>query len=66
MSRWVHSLAHDGQLRWIGPEKGAIHLAAAAIINAFWDLWAKMEGKPVWQLLSDMSPEQLVTLVDFR
>lgn len=50
----------------IGPEKGAIHLATAAIINSLWDLWAKLEGKPVWKLLVDMSPEQLVSLIDFR
>ena len=47
----------DAQLRWIGPEKGAIHLATAAIVNAVWDLWAKAEGKPVWKLLADMTPE---------
>ena len=54
------------QLRWVGPEKGVIHLATAAIINAFWDLWAKMEKKPVWKLLVDMSPEQIVSMIDFR
>jgi L-fuconate dehydratase len=56
----------DSQLRWIGPEKGAIHLATAAIVNAVWDLYAKVEGKPVWKLLADMSPEQLVACIDFR
>ena len=59
-------LTHDSQTRWLGPEKGVIHLAAAAVINAAWDLAAKMAGKPVWQLLSDMSPEELVSLVDWR
>src|SRR3954462_13442347 len=54
------------QLRWLGPEKGAIHMAAAAILNAVWDLWAKREGKPVWKLLADMPPEQVVGLVDFH
>jgi L-fuconate dehydratase len=59
-------LTGDSQLRWLGPEKGAIHMAAAAILNAVWDLWAKREGKPVWKLLADMAPEQVVGLVDFR
>src|SRR3954470_22382411 len=61
-----HRLTGDSQLRWLGPEKGAIHMAAAAILNAVWDLWAKREGKPVWKLLADMSPEQVVGLVDFH
>jgi L-fuconate dehydratase len=56
----------DSQLRWIGPEKGAIHLATAAVVNAAWDLWAKSEGKPVWKLLVDMTPEQVVACIDFR
>jgi L-fuconate dehydratase len=56
----------DHQLRWLGPEKGVIHLAAAAVINAVWDLYAKSEGKPLWKLLVDMSPQQLVASVDFR
>jgi len=56
----------DSQLRWLGPEKGVIHLAAAAIVNAVWDLYAKAEGKPLWKLLSDLSPEQLVACIDFR
>lgn len=59
-------LTSDSQMRWIGPEKGVIHLATAAIINALWDLWGKMENKPVWKLLADMSPEQIVSLIDFR
>lgn len=62
---WRH-ITGDSQLRWIGPEKGAIHLATAALVNAVWDLWAKMEGKPLWKLLSDMTPEQVVACVDFR
>lgn len=62
---WRH-LTGDSQLRWIGPEKGAIHLATAAVVNAVWDLWAKAEGKPVWRLLVDLSPEELVACVDFR
>jgi L-fuconate dehydratase len=56
----------DSQLRWIGPEKGPIHLATAAVVNAVWDLYAKIAGKPLWKLLADMSPEQLVSCVDFR
>src|SRR5215218_4704716 len=62
---WRH-ITGDSQLRWIGPEKGAIHLATAAIVNAVWDLWAKVEGKPLWRLLADMTPEQVVACVDFR
>ena len=61
-----HRLTGDSQLRWLGPEKGAIHMAAAAILNAVWDLWAKREGKPLWKLLADMAPEEIVGLVDFR
>jgi L-fuconate dehydratase len=59
-------LTHDSQFRWLGPEKGVMHLAAAALINAAWDLAGKCAGQPVWQLLSAMSPEQLVDLVDWR
>ncbi len=59
-------LTHDSQIRWLGPEKGVIHLAAAALINAAWDLRAKAEGKPVWRLLAEMSPQELVDLVDWR
>src|SRR5581483_3273407 len=55
----------DSQLRWIGPEKGAIHLAGAAVVNAVWDLYAKSRGKPLWQLLADMSPREIVDAVDF-
>jgi L-fuconate dehydratase len=62
---WHEIVAGDCQLRWVGPEKGVIHLATAAIINAIWDLWAKQEGKPVWKLLVDMTPEELVRCVDF-
>jgi L-fuconate dehydratase len=59
-------LVTDSQLRWLGPEKGVIHLATAAIVNAVWDLYAKIERKPLWKLLADMTPEQLVACVDFR
>jgi L-fuconate dehydratase len=59
-------LASDSQLRWLGPEKGVIHLALAAVVNAVWDLYAKSERKPVWKLLADMTPRQLVSCIDFR
>jgi L-fuconate dehydratase len=59
-------LVTDSQLRWLGPEKGVIHLATAAIVNAVWDLYAKLERKPLWKLLSDLTPEQLVACIDFR
>ena len=62
---WRH-ITGDSQLCWVGPDKGVIHLATAAIVNAVWDLWAKMEGKPLWKLLADLSAEQLVACVDFR
>ena len=60
------SLVHDSQLRWLGPEKGVMHMAISAVINALWDLAAKRAGKPLWKLLAEMSPEALVALVDFR
>jgi len=59
-------LVGDSQLRWIGPEKGVIHLATAAVVNAVWDLLAKRAGKPLWKLLVDLPPEALVDLVDYR
>jgi L-fuconate dehydratase len=58
-------LARDGQFRWIGPEKGVVHLATAAVINALWDLYAKAEGKPLWKLLADMPADQLIAAIDF-
>ena len=60
------SLVTDSQLRWLGPEKGVIHLATAAIVNAVWDLYAKLERKPLWKLLVDMTPEEVVACIDFR
>jgi L-fuconate dehydratase len=66
MRGFWRAITGDSQLRWIGPEKGAIHLATAAVVNAVWDLWAKAEGKPVWKLLVDLSPEELVACIDFR
>lgn len=59
-------ITNDDQARWIGPEKGVVHLAVAAVINALWDLWAKIEGKPLWKLLVDMDAEKLVNTIDFR
>ena len=59
-------LTGDSQLRWLGPEKGVMQLATAAVVNALWDLWAKIAGKPLWKLLADMSPAEIVELVDWR
>jgi L-fuconate dehydratase len=59
-------LTDDSQFRWLGPEKGVTHMAAAALINAVWDLYARQHSKPLWRLLADMSPEEIVALVDFR
>jgi L-fuconate dehydratase len=66
MGRFWRHVTSDSQLRWIGPDKGAIHLATGAVVNAVWDLWAKIEGKPVWRLVADMSPEEFVRSIDFR
>ncbi len=66
MAGFWRTLTGDSQLRWLGPEKGVIHLATAAVMNAVWDLWGKAEGKPVWKLIADMTPEEVVSLVDFR
>jgi L-fuconate dehydratase len=56
----------DSQLRWLGPEKGVMQLASAAVVNALWDLWAKIAGKPLWKLLVDLSPARIVELVDWH
>src|SRR5579859_657955 len=66
MAGFWRSMVADSQLRWLGPEKGVVHLATAALVNAVWDLYAKVEGKPLWKLLVDMTPEQLVACIDFR
>ena len=66
MAGFWRDITGDSQLRWLGPEKGIIHMSTAAIVNAVWDLWAKVENKPLWKLLADMSPEQLIACVDFR
>jgi L-fuconate dehydratase len=59
-------LTGDSQLRWLGPHKGVMHMAAGAIVNATWDLYARKEGKPVWRLLAEMPPEKIVDLIDFQ
>ena len=66
MSDFWRSLTSEDQLRWLGPEKGVIHLATAAVVNAVWDLWAKSEGKPLYRLLADLEPEEIVAAIDFR
>ncbi|WP_046916366.1 L-fuconate dehydratase [Streptomyces stelliscabiei] len=66
LGAFSRSLVHDPQLRWLGPEKGAIHMATGAVVNAAWDLAAKRAGRPVWRFLAEMSPEDLVAQVDFR
>ena len=66
MGAWWQRFANPDQLRWVGPEKGVLHLAVAALVNAVWDLWAKAENKPVWRLVADLTPEQFVDLIDFR
>lgn len=62
---WRH-VTGDSQLRWIGPDKGAMHLATGAVVNAIWDMLAKEAGKPVWRLVAEMSPEEILSIVDFR
>jgi L-alanine-DL-glutamate epimerase-like enolase superfamily enzyme len=59
-------LTHDSQLRWLGPEKGVMHMAAGAVVNAAWDLAAAHAWQPIWEFLASMTPEELVSLVDFR
>jgi len=66
MASFWRALTCETQLRWVGPEKGVIHLATGAIVNAVWDLWGKAVGKPVWQLVCDMTPEELIACLDFR
>ena len=66
MGAWWRDFANPSQLRWVGPEKGVLHLAVAALVNAVWDLWAKAAGKPVWRLVVDLTPEEFVSLIDFR
>ena len=65
MAGFWRMITGDSQLRWLGPEKGIIHMATGALVNAVWDLYAKTEGKPVWKLVADMTPEQFVGCIDF-
>ncbi|MBS1486313.1 MAG: L-fuconate dehydratase [Bacteroidetes bacterium] len=65
MAGFWRGITGDSQLRWLGPEKGVIHLATGAVVNAVWDLWAKAEKKPLWKLVADMSPQELLACVDF-
>lgn len=62
---WRYLVA-DSQLRWVGPEKGVIHLGLSAVVNAIWDLWGRYLNKPVWQIVSEFSPEEFVRCIDFR
>jgi L-fuconate dehydratase len=66
LGRFARDLTNDSQLRWLGPEKGIMHMAIGAVINAVWDLVARRAGKPVWRFIADMSPEEIVNCVDFR
>lgn len=61
-----YEMVGDSQLRWVGPEKGVVHLAVAAVVNAVWDLYARIEGKPLWRLLADMTPAEIVRCIPFR
>ena len=63
---FARSLTNDSQLRWLGPEKGVMHMAVGAVVNAAWDLAARRAGKPLWRFIADMTPEQIVRCVDFR
>ena len=66
MLAFSRQLTGDTQFRWLGPEKGVIHLAAAALINSVWDLYALVEEKPLWKLLADFEPEQIVRAIAVR
>jgi len=66
MAGFWREITGDSQLRWVGPEKGVIHMATAAVVNAVWDLLGKHQQKPLWKLLVDMTPEELVGCIDFR
>lgn len=66
MAGFWRRVTGNSKLRWVGPEKGVLHLATAAVVNAVWDLWSKAAGKPVWRLVAEMTPEEIVGLIDFR
>jgi L-fuconate dehydratase len=61
----ARTLTWDGQLRWLGPEKGVMHMAIGAVVNAAWDLRARLDGQPLWRVLASLSPEEVVAQVDF-
>ena len=63
---FYNTLRSDSQLRWLGPEKGVIHMAIGGVMNAIWDMWARFERKPLWRLLADMAPEEFINCIDFR
>jgi L-fuconate dehydratase len=65
MGAWLYKVNNEGQLRWLGPEKGVIGMAVAAIVNSLWDMKGRVEGKPVWKVLVDLTPEEIIKLVDF-
>src|SRR5580692_430481 len=65
MAAFSRELTRDSQFRWLGPEKGVVHLATAALLNAVWDLYARIEKKPLWKLLADFEPEQIIRSIDF-
>jgi L-fuconate dehydratase len=66
LGSFARTLTNDSQLRWLGPEKGVMHMAVGAVINAAWDMAARRAAKPVWRLIADLSPQQIVDLIDFR
>ncbi|MGD0809933.1 MAG: enolase C-terminal domain-like protein [Acidimicrobiales bacterium] len=66
MGGFWRRLTHDSQLRWLGPEKGVMHMAIGAVVNAVWDLYAKRQGRPLWKVLADLTPAEIVDLIDFR
>src|SRR6202050_653470 len=66
LGSFARTLTNDSQLRWLGPEKGVMHMAIGAVVNAAWDMAGRRAGKPVWRLIADMNPEQIVDLIDFR
>ncbi|MGC2545409.1 MAG: fuconate dehydratase, partial [Silvibacterium sp.] len=66
LGAFYRQLTSDSQFRWLGPEKGVIHLASGALLNAVWDLYARVENKPLWKLLTDMDAEAIVRAIDFR
>ena len=65
MGAWLYKVNNEGQLRWLGPEKGVIGMAVAAIVNSLWDMKGRVEGKPVWKVLVDLTSEEIIKLVDF-